>query len=154
MNDTHRPPKGRRRLDRRKYFASPGSESPSVLPISASRHVTRLILTPTMSHTPIRVTQHRNTSFRGRLIVPFFPETPLCTYTLHHADHLRTTPWPEMSRMKDRLGSMRRYRYEERMSGERLDEVFDEKVVLQLKISILRSRCCGVLTRPKPRPWR
>jgi hypothetical protein len=77
-----------------------------------------------MSHTPIGMTQHRNTPFRGRLVIPFLPETPLRTNTLHHADYLWPTPGPEMPGMKDRLGRMWGYRYQERMSGEGLDQVF------------------------------
>jgi hypothetical protein len=94
-----------------------------------------------MSHTPVGMTQHRYTPFRGRLVISFLPETPLCTNTLHHADHLWATPWSEMSGMKDRLRSMWGYRYQERMSGEGLDQVFYEKVILQLGISVWHRQC-------------
>ena len=47
--------------------------------------------------------------------------------------------------VKDRLRSMWRYRYQERMRGQRFDQVFDEKVVLQLKIRSCASGAGGHL---------
>jgi len=43
--------------------------------------------------------------------------------------------------MEDRLRSMWGYRYQERMSRERLYEVLDEKVILQLNIRLLYGWC-------------
>jgi hypothetical protein len=43
--------------------------------------------------------------------------------------------------MKDGLGRMWGYRYQERMGGERLDQVFYQEVILQLGISVWHRQC-------------
>lgn len=86
-----------------------------------------------MSDTAVRMAQHRYTPLRGRIVIPFLPETPLGTYPPHHADNLRAAPWAEMTWVKYSLGCMRRYGNEQWMRREGLDEVFDQEMILELE---------------------
>jgi len=103
-SDRRHPPTGKRPRGRQMYSAWSDSGSLSVLPNQLPpSSVTGGRLTPPMSHTTVRVTQHWYTPFRRRirLFIPFFPETPLCTDPLHHTNNFCSAPWPEVTGVED-----------------------------------------------------